>query len=1049
MQIALRCKPIGRGLASILLAALLVLIALLSAPDRASAVGGPFDWSEPKSALHSPPFGGGHTIAKPSCRVYSGTPACIAASESHVAFSSHPFALQPEWDRIPTPSDSYIYAADCASLTACVAVGYPSIVSTNNITAGSPAWATATFGSPDLNDVSWLDVSCAAGSFCVAVGYYYDDNAGQQNISATTLNPAAANPTWTPRTLPISSDGNVYGVSCPSTSLCVITASPEYQGTTILTSTNPTATTPTWSSASLPGSDYNSYWGETLDCPSADFCVATGGRYNDEWVAYSTSPASGGSTWTTKGLSIDRLSTVACSSASSCVIGGSTYGDESNDWVDLPTIGFSANLTAASPTWSLFQPPGIKADWDYGVRGLSCTVSGACVGTTSYGQVASSTNPAGGGATWNVHDVATYNPPAALTCPSATFCALSDFDGHFAVTTTPEDSGNPWQVSPAPAEFEWGGEIRCFTESFCAGRGGSDSGEFFAVTGNPTSVTPTWSVVPFSAVENPGYFSCASASVCVVTGETYSGGEEIKKIAVTTNASAAEPSWSVTTIPSDLSFYEFSCVGDFCSAVGYKKIAEDDWDAAMVTVTGITGGTPNWKSTLVPGFSGGKEIVCHSTAFCMAIGQIYNEPLSNDGYEHYTQVFASSTNPTAANPTWHVGDIDMLDAASDTYPDDNGLFALSCPSDDRCVAVGSSYSDASNSWVPAMASTDNASSAAPTWTADSMPQTFNRLACPTADLCLAADSIGKVSIGMTGGPTVSISAPADGVVLADSPTQLSFSATGDAPLTMACRIDSGAYAACSSPFALPALPDGVHILTVRATDGAGKLKSESVLFNVDSTAPVVQITSPTGGSTLTSSSAELDFYVIDKTATTKTCKLDAGAAVSCNSSFALTGLSSGTHTVTVTATDMAGNVGATSVTFSVSLGGDQPGGGSNQPAPTAPAAPAPAPASAPGLLNTVGSMKPSGKAAFSVSCPAGCTLTATVTVGKKKYALPPVTIAAGATSATVKISKSVQKKIAAAKRKAKKSKKKLKVVLTTTATSVGGTSAPVAVKVKP
>ena len=82
----------------------------------------------------------------------------------------------------------------------------------------------------------------------------------------------------------------------------------------------------------------------------------------------------------------------------------------------------------------------------------------------------------------------------------------------------------------------------------------------------------------------------------------------------------------------------------------------------------------------------------------------------------------------------------------------------------------------------------------------------------------------------------------------------------------------------------------------------------------DLTAPTVTVTSaPVDGTT--ERSATITFSV-DADSTT-TCRLDTGAATSCASTFAVSDLAVGPHTVTITATDDVGNSSTTSVSWTV------------------------------------------------------------------------------------------------------------------------------------
>ena len=64
-----------------------------------------------------------------------------------------------------------------------------------------------------------------------------------------------------------------------------------------------------------------------------------------------------------------------------------------------------------------------------------------------------------------------------------------------------------------------------------------------------------------------------------------------------------------------------------------------------------------------------------------------------------------------------------------------------------------------------------------------------------------------------------------------------------------CRLDGGEWSPCSSPTVLSALPDGLHIFEVRATDAAGNADPTpaSRTWTVDGTAPETTITQRPGG----------------------------------------------------------------------------------------------------------------------------------------------------------------------------------------------------------
>ncbi len=97
---------------------------------------------------------------------------------------------------------------------------------------------------------------------------------------------------------------------------------------------------------------------------------------------------------------------------------------------------------------------------------------------------------------------------------------------------------------------------------------------------------------------------------------------------------------------------------------------------------------------------------------------------------------------------------------------------------------------------------------------------------------------------------------------------------------------------------------------MEAIDAPGNVsEAKGRLFTVDTTAPVVTITSgPANGSATQSRSASFEFTTDDPAATV-TCQLENNGFSSCGSPFNTPLLNDGTHAFQVRATDAAGNVG--------------------------------------------------------------------------------------------------------------------------------------------
>lgn len=139
--------------------------------------------------------------------------------------------------------------------------------------------------------------------------------------------------------------------------------------------------------------------------------------------------------------------------------------------------------------------------------------------------------------------------------------------------------------------------------------------------------------------------------------------------------------------------------------------------------------------------------------------------------------------------------------------------------------------------------------------------------------------------------------------------------SNDGTATFECRVDAGAYAACSATFATASLADGPHTLDVRARDAAGNVDATPATYawtvnsatpgtNIDTKPPLVS-NDPTGDFTFSSNDPAATFE----------CRVDAAAFAACSATFATASLSDGPHTLEVRAKNTLGTVDATPATY--------------------------------------------------------------------------------------------------------------------------------------
>ncbi|WP_335876659.1 Ig-like domain-containing protein, partial [Acinetobacter baumannii] len=125
---------------------------------------------------------------------------------------------------------------------------------------------------------------------------------------------------------------------------------------------------------------------------------------------------------------------------------------------------------------------------------------------------------------------------------------------------------------------------------------------------------------------------------------------------------------------------------------------------------------------------------------------------------------------------------------------------------------------------------------------------------------------------------------------------------------------------------LPTLADGPHTITVTATDAAGNVGNDTAVVTVDTTAPVVSFTDASTNDTTPALTGTID----DPTAAVVVTVdgVDYPAVNNGDGTWTLADntlpvLADGPHTVSVTATDVAGNV-STPVTGTVTVDATAP-----------------------------------------------------------------------------------------------------------------------------
>ncbi len=189
----------------------------------------------------------------------------------------------------------------------------------------------------------------------------------------------------------------------------------------------------------------------------------------------------------------------------------------------------------------------------------------------------------------------------------------------------------------------------------------------------------------------------------------------------------------------------------------------------------------------------------------------------------------------------------------------------------------------------------------------------------------------------TQAPETTIDSGPSGLINNASPS-FSFS-SDDVSASFECKLDSGAFQACSSPKSYSGLAQGAHSFQVRTTDPAGNVDASpaSRAFTVDTVAPETTIdagpTDPTGNPPTPS----FEFWG----GTSFECRFDGGAWSPCATPYASPALADGPHQFQVRSVDQAGNTDQSPAgwSFTIDTGPPQTTIGSGPAGPTKNASP--------------------------------------------------------------------------------------------------------------
>lgn len=179
-----------------------------------------------------------------------------------------------------------------------------------------------------------------------------------------------------------------------------------------------------------------------------------------------------------------------------------------------------------------------------------------------------------------------------------------------------------------------------------------------------------------------------------------------------------------------------------------------------------------------------------------------------------------------------------------------------------------------------------------------------------------------VFIKDTAPPVISIISPVNQSYLPRVYITLNYTISDNYNYTTVIYFDGIANATNWQPGTIINDAEGLHNVTFVVTDQIGNVGIVSDFFTLDVTAPVISITSP-GNNTLDAPQIKLNYTVTELNLNYTVVYLDGIAnSTSWQSGYTITGLSDGSHNITIVATDLAGNVG--SITYLISVDATAP-----------------------------------------------------------------------------------------------------------------------------
>lgn len=593
-------------------------------------------------------------------------------------------------------------------------------------------------------------VACPTAQSCVAVGY---------GIAHTT----DGGTQWVPTALPDSLI-RLWGVSCPSPTVCLAAGEGDGGGPSIIRSDDGGMT---WMTQSLPAIT-NAESLRSVVCGSTSFCLAS--TFGQESLPQAMITHNGGATWSVvpwpSSFGVQYLAGLACSNSHHCLVTAEVTNGRTEFLAALVT-------TDAGSSWALHHIAEESLAPPTTGFGLSCFDATSCFAAGPGQQIFAT---ADGGKVWARQSTPSdIEAITSIACGSTDTCIAvgeSSNWGAGAVGTT--DGGSQWSDLTLPSTLPQDAPlygVSCATAMDCTAVGGSDAeGDASGIAVATLDAGADWEAqqVPPS-VDQLSSIGCTSAKACVAVGYGGSSSPNIGILATTTDAGV---DWSVTSPAATAGLSGVACPSPSeCIAVGVSS------NLYVPAILRSTDGGSTWQQMPVPqGLQSTlTAVACPSPTECFATGTYPDGGIleTTDGGETWTVTSAAASeanlkgiaclsvsdcvavgdNPGLAGTVFSTEDGGVT-WTQETVSTASQLWGVACASTAVCLVSG----DDRNQQGAVFRTLDGGS----TWSAESLPtptpnppeQWFmDGITCPTASNCYSGASFGAIYASTDEGST--------------------------------------------------------------------------------------------------------------------------------------------------------------------------------------------------------------------------------------------------------------------------------------------------------